>query len=242
MLLYLRGVAENFLNLVYPKLCVICGDALDPKDGLRLCRRCVDEIRPNPKPWCARCGRPVERVGKICVECRRRHHNFKRNYSAYLYDGVMKKSIHQFKYRGKIYLSKLFAKLLIAFLRENTYIIEEIDGIVPVPLSKRRLKEREYNQSDLLARPIAEEFSLPVLGALDKIRSTRPQSELGKEARANNIRGAFRARDRNAARGKTILLLDDVFTTGSTIDECSRTLLDAGAKGVFSLTLARGFA
>src|SRR3989338_3369474 len=172
----IRDVVENVLNLLYPKRCVICRVLLEPGAEFRLCERCIYSLRPNPKPWCVRCCRPIGCVGKMCAECRKRRYSFKSNYSPYLYDGAMRLAIHHFKYRQKAHLAKLFSKLLIAFLKENTYIIEDVQGIVPVPLSRARFRERGYNQSELLAGPIAKEFALHIFDVLKKNRSTPTQS------------------------------------------------------------------
>ncbi len=242
-----KKIAEGFaaftsdvLNLVYPLRCLVCDEPLEAADEYRLCKRCVDEIRPNPKPWCPRCGRSVWRVDLLCPECRRTRYNFERTYSGYLYDGVLKECIHLFKYEGAQVLSRVLSVLMVRFIRSNPQIIDGIDAVLPVPLHRKRLRQREYNQSAMLASSVSKEFKLPFLDAVVKQRSTLPQNALNKEQRRHNVQGAFVARQGQAAAGRTILIVDDVFTTGSTIDECSRALLDAGAYRVRAVTLARG--
>lgn len=233
-------LTKNVLNLIYPPQCLVCKMPLEDTGETHLCKRCVGEIRSNPKPWCDRCGRSVGSAALLCPECRRRRPSFERAYSACLYEGPLRKCIHQFKYRGRSHLSSILSKLMTDFIKENPEVLEGADAVAYVPLSGRRLKEREYNQSRLLAAEISREFAMPLIDALIKTRSTLPQSELKRKARLDNIKGTFGARPGLGIQGLGILLIDDVLTTGATLDECSRVLLNGGAKRVIAFTLARG--
>lgn len=163
--------------------------------------------------------------------------------SACIYEGILLDAIHIFKYNGKTSL----AKPLIAIMTGSRYIFEKAglsftghDLVVPVPLHKKRLKERGFNQSLFLAKGLAGIYNLPVdYLNLKRIRATDPQVNLKGKDRINNVSGAFAAQDRVVFKDKRVLLIDDVYTTGATVLECSRVLKKAGAKTIDVVTLAR---
>ena len=233
-------IAKNLMNFVYPLHCAICKAPLDPMDELGVCGRCIAGIRRNPMPHCASCGRSVSDASALCAECRGKRFHFERSYSACLYEGDLKKLIHLFKYRGKLALAGLLSKLMIDFIDENRELISGIDAITYVPLQPRRLKNREFNQSRVLAVNIARQFGIQIFDLLEKKRSTRPQNTLSRHERLTNLKNVFAAKHGVNPVNKGILLIDDVMTTGATNDECSRTLLASGVKFVRGLTLARG--
>ena len=232
-------LTKYFTNLIYPLHCAACKKRLHPLDELGVCEPCVARIRRNPKPHCQRCGRSLDNASMLCAECRRRPFHFDRAHSAYLYEGVLKDLIHLFKYRSRISLSRLLGRLMTDYLKENDDILAGIDVITYVPLSAKRIRVREFNQSKVLALKIAEESGIPVVDVLYKRGHTRPQNELSRDERLVNLSGAFEAKG-ETAKEKNILLMDDVMTTGATLDECSKTLKKSGAKTVTCLTLARG--
>lgn len=209
------SVAKNLVNLIYPLRCAACGKSLDPLDEFGVCRPCLSQIRQNPK-------------------------RSSRTYSACLYEGPIKELIHLFKYKGKISLAKVLSKLMIDFIKENSEIINGIDIITFVPIQPRRLKDRGFNQSRVLALNLSREFGIPVIDCLKKTLSTRPQNELTRDERLKNLKDAFKIRGRLNVKGHAILLIDDVMTTGATLSECSKALSDGGALRVRCLTLARG--
>ena len=160
-------------------------------------------------------------------------------YSACLYDDALKELVHRFKYKGKTLLAKIFSKLMIDYIRENPEIAG-VDLVTVVPLHKERLREREFNQSLLIANPISKEHSLILINTLEKTRKTRCQNELLKSERLKNLKGAFCISPKVDIKDKNILLIDDIMTTGSTLGECAKTLLGGSAKSVKCFTLARG--
>lgn len=158
--------------------------------------------------------------------------------SCVLYEGTAKELIHQFKYSGKEYL----AESLVPFLLKRWLQDPEMktaDFFASVPSHPARLRDRGYNQSEVLAREFAKTAGRPYLSALKRSRNTVSQTELGKEERAKNVEAAFQVRNPSSIQGKRALLVDDVCTTGATLSECARTLRQAGAAEVFALTLAR---
>lgn len=233
-------IAKGFVNLVYPLACAGCGRELDALNKTSVCGSCLGSIRRIPEPRCVKCGRPVDRTGLKCRECKKTRFRFKRAFSACVYDGAVKELIHQFKYAPRPSLAGLLSGLMIDFLNENRGCMDGIDVLTFVPLERRRLISRGFNQSQALAIKISEEFCLPLADTLEKTAVTRNQNELSREERLDNLKGAFRAKERIGVGGLKILLIDDVMTTGATLDECSKALLEKGALEVRCFTLARG--
>jgi competence protein ComFC len=217
----MKAIAKNFLNLIYPMHCLGCETPLEATSELHLCERCIVSINHNAMPPSGLDDLPVMA------------------YSACLYDGSLKELVHRFKYKGKTVLAGIFSKLMIDYIRENLEIAD-VDLATVVPLHKERLKMREFNQSLLLASPISKEFSITLANTLEKKHKTRYQNELLKSERLKNLDGAFSIRPGADIKDKNILLIDDIMTTGSTLGECAKTLLNGGAKNVKCFTLARG--
>ncbi len=220
-MLAIKAIAKSFVNLFYPLHCLGCGRAVEAMNEFHLCDNCIASIKYNAMP-------PFElELPKVLA------------YSACLYEGTLKELIHRFKYKGKTVLAKIFSKMMIDYIKENPEIVD-VDLITIVPLHKKRLREREFNQSLLLAAGITKRFTLALANTLEKIRKTKYQNELLKGERHINLKGAFKVYDKIYITGKNILLIDDVMTTGATLSECAKTLLDGGAKSVRCFALARG--
>lgn len=219
----IKAIAKSFINLIYPLHCAICKKSLDPLDEFGVCASCIGKIEPSPMPH---------------YEGRKRL-RFEKTWSACLYEGELKELIRLFKYKGRLSLSNILSKLLIGFINENPEVLDDIDAITYVPLHNRRLRKRGFNQSKVLALKVSQNFDIPLLDLLEKTRSTKAQNELSRKERLANLVGAFKIRNR-AGTGKNILLIDDVMTTGATLEECAKILLGSGAKSVRCLTLARG--
>lgn len=233
-------ITKNLINLLYPLHCAACKAALDPLNESGLCSFCENQIKRTLKPYCTLCGRSMHATGELCAECKRRSFSFDRAWSACLYEGVLKEVIHLFKYRGRLALSGILCKRIVAFIKDNREIIDGIDHITFVPLYNGWLNEREYNHSGILAAAISAEFTIPISRAVEKTLRTRRQNELSRDERLTNLEGAFRVKDNVRLDGSKLLLIDDVMTTGATLDECAEALKSAGAEEVRCLTLARG--
>jgi ComF family protein len=230
-------------ELLYPRICIGCRRRLAGPDQKELvCASCWSAIERTVPPLCGRCGRPLRGAGAtavVCPECRATAPCFDRAYAPCSYTGVLKELIAAFKYKGKDYLSESLGRLLVEFIREYRLPLETIDTLVPIPLHSARLREREFNQAELLAREVAKAYDKPVTtGLLARLRYTRTQTELAADRRRQNVLDCFRVIDRTAAAGKNILLIDDVLTTGATLSEAARCLKEAGAGTVLALTLA----
>jgi ComF family protein len=239
----LSGLLQSLVDIIYPKKCLACKEELTTRTpDTFVCTQCWKKIKLNLPPFCSLCGRQLEAknlLKNICPGCVRKELHFDRAFSPYRYDSTIKTLIHEFKYQGKDYLGKPLARLLIDFIREYTLPLDDLDLIIPVPLHKSRLREREFNQAQILSRYIAEGFSRNICDDnLVRNRQTKTQTELDEKLRLENIRGSFSLHKKEAIKNKNILLIDDVLTTGSTCSEAAFTLKQAGAKIVFVLTLA----
>ena len=231
----LRDFWSGLLDLVYPPKCLIC-DEMQPN---YLCTDCLKQIQFIEGRICRSCGAPLQEE-KWCTECDGVEYCFDSARSVGVYDGVLKEAIHQFKYSGHRVLAPVLGELLVNHLRKDTACLRRVNCIVPVPIHSSRLRQRGFNQSELLAEELSREFALPLVRkALVRARATRPQVNLPTDKRHDNVQNAFRVARTDAIEGRNILLIDDVFTTGSTVDSAARSLREAGAREVHILTLAR---
>lgn len=238
----LRNFIRGLVNIAYPKVCLGCKCRLDASTTNEyVCSRCWSKIKKNTPPFCHSCGRHLEknnRAKNICPECLKKKLHFDRAFSPCSYEGVIKNLIHEFKYNGKEHLAKPLSKIMADFIREYDLPINYLDLIIPMPLHKTRLREREFNQAEVLGRHIAAEFNKNLApGALIRIRPTKTQTELAVEKRFMNVKESFAAGDIDL-KNKNLLIVDDVLTTGATSSEAALALKNAGANIVFVLTLA----
>jgi ComF family protein len=233
----------SLLSLMLPTRCHACHRYLRHESNPCFCEGCWETISLIDGPCCPRCGKPFASAaalshspGHLCGDCRERPPHFDRAVAAGWYEGVLAKAIHLFKYRGKTLLTRhLGAHLLRAMER-----IPGVDGLVPVPLHPSRLREREFNQALLLCDYLRAESNLPVIpDGLERIRGTPPQIGLSHKDRRRNVRRAFALKRPERIEGRRIALIDDVLTTGATVNDCARALKRGGAERVCVLTVAR---
>ncbi|MBI9076014.1 MAG: ComF family protein [Desulfatibacillum sp.] len=235
------------LDALYPGKCAACGDIIPkalPSPTLPfLCPDCCEDFEPVASPLCLQCGMPFvspEGPDHVCGGCLEKKNRFGRARAAGVYDGPLRTSIHRLKYNRKTSLAKPMGKML-----EQAYLDHfgpgGADIAVPVPLHAKRLRQRGFNQSLVLVRNWRNgNGTLPPVAdcVLSRVRMTRSQAGLKARERARNIRGAFSVTQPELIRDKRVLLIDDVFTTGATANECAKVLLKAGAENVDVLTLA----
>ena len=230
------------IDFFFPRKCPLCGKFVAKNSPDRPCPSCLAQMKFFFHPYCPRCGLGFHTTlgeDHLCSRCLTEHWDFARARSLGPYEGLMVEAISRFKFRGISRMAKPLGNLLADY-QDPEFPLAEFDLILSVPLHPQRLRERGFNQSLLLARRISQVHSIPLDGtALQRIRHTRPQTELSGAERQKNIRGAFTVKKSALISGKRILLIDDVFTTGATVQECSKALLRAGAKQVDVLTLAR---
>jgi ComF family protein len=234
-----RRVGRALLDFAYPPLCVVCRKPVS--EAHALCAACWAEIGFLDGPSCACCGLPFEidpGSATLCAACHAEPPAFDKARSVMRYDDGSKKPILALKHGDRLDLVPAFARWLE---RVGRALLDEADIIVPVPLHPRRLWRRRYNQAALLAARLGRRVDKPVDPlALIRIKPTPSQGEMpSAKARRRNVRGAFKVARPDAVRGRSVLLVDDVFTTGATIGACARALKRAGAGKVLVLTLAR---
>ncbi len=230
------------LDFFFPPRCPFCGEGGEANNPAGVCAACFSRIRRVTRPRCRRCGVGFTTdLGEdhLCSDCLRGTGHFTKGRALAHYEGLVPEIISRFKYRGDARLAKPLGDLLADY-EDPDFSFHDYRLVIPVPLHPRRLRQRGFNQSLLLARRIGRRHSLPLnFTALRRIRATVPQTELSGAERQKNIRGAFAVFNPQAVTEKAVLLIDDVFTTGATVEECAKALIRAGAKQVDVLTLAR---
>ncbi len=236
----IRRTLTALVDLVFPPVCVTCGGEIS--SGRRhLCGDCLSRIVRIGHPLCVVCGKPFFTAGDadhLCGACANKRPPYAEARSFGVYGGILLDTIHLFKYHHRAYLASVLSEL-VAGHDWGDFHPRRYDLMVPVPLHRRRLYERGFNQAMLLCRGIGGRWGIEIdETGLARIRQTAPQIRLTPAEREKNVRGAFAVTGPGFA-GKRVLLVDDVYTTGATVSECSRILMDAGAQEVGILTVAR---
>ena len=220
---------NKFLDIIFTKRCEFCGEIIEHDEVI--CSDCK-KLPINKAPLCESCG-----VSKEICRCRKNKHEYKRIAAPYLYEKSVKTAIHNFKTSSMPFLSKRLAVDIAKCVKEN-YNDIKFDYITFVPMSKKTFKKREYNQAYLLAKEISNLLDVELIDILVKVMKTKQQKSLSAKERKVNVYGAFDLRDKGIVKDKTFLIIDDVKTTGSTLNECSKMLNIYGAKAVYAATLA----
>ena len=236
-----RRAGDALLSLFFPPHCANC--RADTASGVHLCPVCARDARRIIEPFCWHCSEPFE--GEIdgrfsCSNCAGRTWHFECAVAPYLSRGVVREFVHRFKYDHERFLRIPLAHWMADALADPRLTSHPFDGIVPVPLHSARRRERGFNQAEVLAELLSKRTGVPLLDGLRRTRYTTTQTRLDRRERMENLRNAFRVRQSSAVFSRHLLLVDDVFTTGSTVDECARVLRLAGAASVRVVTVARG--
>ena len=240
---FVAGLMRRALRFLLPIDCAACQTPLSSDPIPCFCNECWQAIAAGHPSRCSRCDHPFHSTAAtshspnhLCHACRKHPPSYTRAWTLYPYLPPLQQAIRLFKYGGKISLAAPLAQLMIDRLPP----LNSIAVLIPVPLHAGRLREREFNQALLLADRIGRHLSLPV--SCDYLIRTSPspaQTTLPRKERLNNLRGAFAVPRPEAVSGKDILLIDDVFTTGATVNQCAKTLRKAGSGNVYVLTLSR---
>ncbi|MBR5154725.1 MAG: ComF family protein [Alphaproteobacteria bacterium] len=238
----MHGLFKKIIDIILPPRCLICGKVINSDNSL--CGECFSNIKFITNPYCCKCGTPlsckIDDEKMLCVSCLNPKIKklFRMSRSAVVYDDFSKKLVLDFKFLNHLENKKLLVNWLIMAGRD--IFDEGVDLIVPVPLHFSRILQRRYNQSAILAKEVAFRKNIKVsFDALSRIRKTAPQVMCAGKERKKNVKGAFKVNDIEAIKGKRIVIIDDVYTTGSTLKECAKVLLKAGAKSVDTLTVAK---
>lgn len=240
----LRGAMDALVSVLFPAACRVCRQPLATASRVPVCRACLATLHRIQAPVCHACGRPLppaaaDFAAPVCHACRRGLYHFHLARSFALYDGPMERILLLLKYDPIAPLAAWFAARIEEVVRAEPSLAE-VDCIVPVPLDRHRLRQRGYNQAELIARPLARRLALPLAtDLLRRLRSRQPKLKLSRRERWETVRGAFVAADGGRVDSSRILLLDDVLTSGATLDACARALRSAGAATVHAVTVAR---
>ncbi|MFC1498701.1 double zinc ribbon domain-containing protein [Verrucomicrobiota bacterium] len=232
----------SLIDLVYPRVCAGCNRPVY-EESAHVCWDCMAGFEIIQEPFCSICGDPADGMVEheyICSMCRGKSRFFDLARSAVRYRGSLRSVLHSFKYERATCLTYDFVPFLSACVNTH-YSDVNFDAVVCVPLYSKKERERTYNQSVLLAGSLAGSLGLPFFRrAISRIKDTRTQTDLSFSERCINVRRAFNTTAREWVEGRTVLLVDDVMTTGATVSACSRVLKEAGAAGVYVVTVARG--
>lgn len=232
-----RSYLKKFLNILYPRRCPVCNQILN-ENGRKICTVCEKALHPILKDYCLKCGRPVASEMEYCRECRTTHREFERGRGVFLYNNQMKRSLLRYKYYGNREYGEYYADSICRYL-EREIRTWNPDLIVPVPMYPGKQRERGFNQAADLAGRIGKNLEIPTAdGIVRKIRNTKSQKKLSAVERKQNLRTAFQVTER--VDGLKILVIDDVYTTGSTIEAMAHVLRESGARMVFFATLCTG--
>ncbi len=241
----IKDTLDALASIFFPAPCWICDDPLTSASLIPICDLCIGEMQRVDGVKCEGCGRPfaspvvAEAIEKLCFICRRGSYHFERARSYGLYNDALSGAILLLKYESLKRLGAWFADRLVPIVREDFGGIK-FDAIVPVPLHLSRQRERGYNQAELIARPLAKRLNLKMATyLLVRTRPRPPKSILTLKERWESVRGAYETRTGAEVDKLRILLVDDVFTTGATLDACAKALREAGAASVHGVTVAR---
>jgi ComF family protein len=229
---WLKQLRNEVIDLFFPRECIGCGEI-----GGFICNSCAKKLSRIYPPLCKRCGRP-ESSGRYCHECWGKQNNrIDAVRSVFVFEGTIRTAIHELKYRNLRDISVNLGEYMAEYYRNNGL---KGDCLLPVPLHEKRIRERGYNQSELLAKEIARHVEVPVKGHLvTRMRNNMPQARTSNaDERRTNMENVFRCQSPEVA-GKNIIIIDDVCTSGNTLESCAAVLKGAGAKSVIGFTLAR---
>ncbi len=243
---WLSGASDALVSVFFPAGCRLCERVLVHASTVPICEECLGSFAAVGGAVCEKCGQPLaawslgggrEEHGLVCPECQTREYGFDRARSYALYKAGLVRAIVLLKFERVEPLGHWFAGRLAEVARREELAA---DVVVPVPLHRQRERERGYNQADLIARPLARKLGLPYRAVLLVRTKPRPDKHiLSLEQRWDSVRGAFATRPGSKVDNLRVLLVDDVMTTGATLDACAKALRGAGAKSVIGLTVAR---
>ncbi|MCR4611258.1 MAG: ComF family protein [Lachnospiraceae bacterium] len=230
-----------FRHLIFPDRCVACDKVLDFNRRKRgFCEECARDIRYAIEPVCKMCGKSiVDSNGELCEDCRRRRHYFVQSKGVYVYEGGIKSAMYRFKYSNRRCYKYTFSR--DAVLMHSSWIKDRrIDAIVPVPMYPKKKRQRGYNQAEVIAVQLSKELDIPVYcDIVTRNRLTTPMKGLNDKERQKNLKNAFNF-CKKGLQLKRVLLVDDIYTTGSTLDSVAKVLLEGGIKEVYGLCLCVG--
>lgn len=241
VLLVFKDILNFLLDLIYPRniYCILCKAPIDKHEKYSLCEKCHKKIN-----WvhstCIKCGKMIDSSNNInvCYDCINSNHLFEKNISCVVYDQISKTLVHDLKFNNKTYMAYHMAEIMYDKLISEDILI---DYIIPIPIHKNKLAQRGYNQCELICEYLSERSLIQLENnTLIKIKETLNQNELHRKDRLINLKNAFEVKENLNIKDKNILLVDDVFTTGSTINACCESLNKLKPKNIYSMTFSIG--
>ena len=228
---------SKLLDWLYPPTCIACRTLIalndpPPRDML-LCRKCQTLFEPISSPICKNCGIPTEYDVERCVSCFGKTFHFASNRAVFVYDDLMRDLLHDLKFRQKKQIAESLGKLWAV----HTDIPPDVI-LVPLPLHPKKQRERGFNQAEVLTRRLSQRLGIPIENTLVRLLDTPPQSGLHPRMRIENVAGAFGIAPGVSVQGKSYIIIDDIYTTGASLNECAKVLKDAGAAEVNCMTLS----
>lgn len=233
------NIIKSLGRIFFPNICPICGTVIHPDE--RICRACLNKVKIIKEPKCQKCGKQLETDEKLyCKDCDGMNHIFDRGICIFEYTEELKKSLYGFKYGNKRCFRDFFG---YAGAKKYRKLLKEwkVEWIVPVPMYHKKQQKRGYNQAEEFGQALAEYTGIkPDDKCLIRVRDTKPQKGLSKEERHQNLQKAFGVDIERVKGMKSVLLVDDIYTTGSTMDACAKVLKAAGVKKVYFMCVAGG--
>lgn len=247
----IRALGEICMELVYPRKCIFCSRAIPMKSYREiikessydlLCERCRISIKDSyiEEPYCLKCGKQLDSITQeYCVDCRSMPHIYDRGLSVFKYHNDIKESVYRFKYKACKCYGGFYGEQMAEKYKD---IIKkwQPDVIVPVPIHRTRMKKRGYNQAELIGRVLSDKLNIPMdINVLFREKNTKQQKKLSKDFRIKNVENAFKVAI-NVVRYNKIILVDDIYTTGATINACARVLKQAGVQEIYFISICIG--
>lgn len=244
-----KKIANMLLDIIYPVRCVVCSEIYRNNNGeIKICEKCINKITFITIEYCKKCGRELSQKfyqsnytdsnSEVCENCKGRNFYFTKNIACFTYKEEIRTSLFKIKYRGSPDYCKTYGILMYERLKQSLSY-DNFDIIIAVPLHKKKYRDRGFNQAFLLAKKISELCNIPIIdNCLVRIRNTSAQKDLSPEQRIINIQGSMAIKDISKIIYKKILLVDDIYTTGITLNECSKVLIENGAAEVTCITMS----
>ena len=230
-------ISNLFLELIFPGRCAVC-DSVLAWGRKEICEECNGKLQYSDGNVCMKCGKPVKTEEEYCYDCRNKVHYFKQGAALFPYEYI-RNSLYKFKYSGRREYAAFYGRQMAYHMEEKRRLWKP-EALIPVPIHKRKLKKRGYNQAELIARQLSEFWNVPVMtNLIVRCKNTRPMKEVVGTDRQNNLKKAFKL-GVNDVKLNTIIIIDDIYTTGSTIDAVAKICMEAGISNIYFLTVSIG--